>query len=92
MGAVGDLQKGVRPALWAGSRQKAAGSGHGGIDFFAINEFVKTLRSGGPSPIDVYDAATWSSIIPLSAQSLADGGRPVAIPDFTGGKWEHRKT
>lgn len=83
-------KKEFEPALWAEYRQKATGSGHGGIDFFAVNEFVKTVRSGGPSPIDVCDAATWSSIIPLSAQSLADGGRPVDIPDFTRGKWEQR--
>ncbi len=84
-------RKEFEPALWAEYRQKAAGSGHGGIDFFAVNEFVKTVRSGRPSPIDAYDAAAWSSIIPLSRQSLADGGRPVEIPDFTSGKWEQRK-
>jgi predicted dehydrogenase len=81
-------KKEFEPALWAEYRQQATGSGHGGIDFFAVNEFLKTVRGGGPSPIDACDAATWSSIVPLSAQSLADGGRPVAIPDFTAGKWQ----
>ena len=39
-------------------------TGHGGADFFVIYEFLDTLRTGRPSPIDVYDAATWSCIIP----------------------------
>ncbi len=41
-------------------------------------------------PIDVYDAAAWSSIIPLSAKSLAEGSRRLEIPDFTQGKWQAR--
>ncbi len=38
-------------------------------------------------PIDVYDMAAWMSITPLSEQSVAHGGMPQAIPDFTRGKW-----
>ena len=33
----------------------------------------------------------WSAIIPLSAKSLAEGGAPQKIPDFTKGKWQSRK-
>ena len=38
-------------------------------------------------PIDVYDAATWSVLSPLSERSIEQGGEPVAIPDFTDGRW-----
>ena len=38
--------------------------------------------------IDVYDAATWSSIAVLSEKSVADRSRPVDFPDFTKGKWK----
>jgi len=38
-------------------------------------------------PVNVYDAAAWMSITPLSEQSIAQGGAPVAISDFTRGKW-----
>lgn len=77
--------------LWTRSRQAATGSGHGGIDFFTVREFLQTVERGDPSPIDCYDAAAWSSIIPLSGKSLAEGGKPQEIPDFTQGKWETRK-
>lgn len=74
--------------MWAEGRERAAGTGHGGGDFFVLHEFLKTVRSGGPPPINVYDAAAWSVIIPLSGKSIAEGGAPQAIPDFTRGKWE----
>ena len=38
-------------------------------------------------PIDVYDAACWMAITDLSERSIANGGTPVAFPDFTCGKW-----
>jgi len=38
--------------------------------------------------VDVYDAAAWSVVSPLSELSLSEGGKPVEIPDFTRGKWE----
>jgi hypothetical protein len=39
----------------------------------------------------VYDAATWLSITPLSEASIAAGGQPMSIPDFTRGRWAFRK-
>jgi hypothetical protein len=36
----------------------------------------------------VYDAATWSAIVPLSIKSVAHHGHPVEFPDFTQGKWK----
>lgn len=77
--------------LWTEWQEKAKGTGHGGGDFMVMHAFLETLRTGAASPIDAYDAAAWSAIIPLSAQSLAEGGRPVEFPDFTAGKWETRK-
>jgi predicted dehydrogenase len=74
--------------LWKKSESEAAKTQHGGGDYFVIREFVNTLRSGGQPPIDVYDAVTWSSIIPLSAASLRGKSKLVEIPDFTRGKWK----
>ena len=42
-------------------------------------------------PIDVYDGATWMAVSALSEMSVALGGAPQAMPDFTNGKWFHRK-
>ncbi len=78
--------------VWKQWRQQAAGSGHRGGDYLVLRAFLDAVASGGPAPIDVYDAVAWSAIIPLSEQSLAAGGKPVEVPDFTGGRWEKAHT
>lgn len=73
--------------LWQKHAKDAEGAGHGGMDWFLINDFVLSARNGTPPPIDVYDAATWLSITPLSEQSVAAGSQPMPVPDFTRGRW-----
>lgn len=41
--------------------------------------------------MDVYDAACWSGITPLSEHSIALGNQTVEFPDFTSGQWMYRK-
>lgn len=65
--------------------------GHGGMDFLVLNAYVDAVANDGESPIDVYDTAAWMAVTVLSEQSAALGGAPVAIPDFTNGKWIDRK-
>lgn len=62
--------------------------GHGGMDTIMDWRLIDCLRNGLPLDIDVYDAALWSSIAPLSEQSLANRSQSVDIPDFTGGAWK----
>lgn len=64
--------------------------GHGGMDWLVMEAFVKSITEGHRFPLDVYDAATYMSITPLSEQSIATGSAPVVIPDFTRGKWMRR--
>ena len=61
------------------------------IHYITLHEFVKAVRNKTQTPIDVYDATTWSAIIPLSEQSVASRGAPVDFPDFTKGKWRTAK-
>ncbi len=65
--------------------------GHGGIDFLVLSAFIDSVKRRIETPIDVYDMAAWMSITALSEQSISMGGMPVAIPDFTNGKWLSRK-
>lgn len=77
--------------LWKKYGNDAQGAGHGGMDFFVINAFIESAKRNLPTPLDVYDAATWSAITPLSEQSIELGNETVEFPDFTGGKWMSRK-
>jgi hypothetical protein len=78
--------------LWKeiGAEAERAG-GHGGMDFVMLWRIVHCLREGLPLDQDVYDAASWSAISPLSERSVANRSLPVDIPDFTRGRYKTRE-
>lgn len=65
--------------------------GHGGMDFMMDWRLIDCLRNGLPIDQPVYDGATWSVIVPLSADSVALNSRSVSVPDFTQGAWKTNK-
>ena len=78
--------------LWkqVGQAAKTLG-GHGGMDFIMDLRWVYCLQNGLPLDMDVYDLASWSSIVPCSAKSCRNMGERVEIPDFTRGAWKNAK-
>lgn len=66
--------------------------GHGGMDWLVCRAFVEAVKNGTNTPIDAYDTASWMAIAPLSEASIAKGGAPVEVPDFTRGKWLNRES
>jgi predicted dehydrogenase len=77
--------------LWKKYEEQAAGSGHGGMDFFVIHAFIESVKRKVQPPLDVYDAAAWCVVSSLSERSIANGGEPQDFPDFTKGLWMMRK-
>ena len=65
--------------------------GHGGMDFVEIYRLIDNLNKGLPLDMDVYDAASWSVVGPLSEISVELGGVLVKFPDFTRGKWQEER-
>jgi hypothetical protein len=65
--------------------------GHGGMDFIMDWRLIDCLRNGLPLDQDVYDAALWSSIAPLSEWSVANRSASIDVPDFTCGSWKSNK-
>ncbi len=76
--------------LWKKYEEQASGSGHGGMDFFVTREFINAVKEQRQPVLDVYDAAAWSSVTPLSEASIAQGSMPQYFPDFTRGNWIKR--
>ncbi len=74
--------------LWRGFEPKG---GHDGMDEMVYSAFVDTALAGVQPPIDVYDTAAWMCITALSEASISTGSMPVAIPDFTSGRWVQRQ-
>jgi hypothetical protein len=62
--------------------------GHGGMDFIMDYRLIYCLKNGLPLDQDVYDAAAWSSIMPLSIKSVAKESLRTEVPDFTRGAWK----
>jgi len=65
--------------------------GHGGMDFIMDWRLIDCLRNGLPLDQDVYDAAAWSSVFPLSEKSVVNRSKSVDVPDFTRGGWKTNK-
>lgn len=78
-------------SLWKAFGKSAAGYAHGGEDYLCVQQFIAAVRNSLPTPIDVYDAATWSAVSALSEQSIAGRSVPVDFPDFTRGRWKNRR-
>ncbi len=79
------------PPVWIGMTKTDMENGHGGMDPIMWRYFIDAVRNGKEMPIDVYDAASWMAITALSERSIALGGAPQMIPDYTNGKWQYRE-
>ncbi|MEO8962944.1 MAG: Gfo/Idh/MocA family oxidoreductase [Ginsengibacter sp.] len=82
------LEEKYQPAIVkkVGELAKKVG-GHGGMDFIMDWRLIDCLRNGLALDQDVYDAALWSSISPLSEWSVANHSNSINVPDFTAGSW-----
>ena len=82
-----EMREKYKHPLWEKHGDAAATSGHDGMDYMVLAAFIECVEKKAIPPIDTYDTASWMVITPLSEQSIKMGGAPVAIPDFTRGKW-----
>lgn len=82
--------KDLLPEEWKVITPEALEAGHGGMDYVELREFVDRVKDGGEMQCDVYDAAAWMVVSCLSEESIKNGGMPMAIPDFTRGKYKER--
>ncbi|MDA0837483.1 MAG: Gfo/Idh/MocA family oxidoreductase [Planctomycetota bacterium] len=62
--------------------ERATSTGHGGIDFYALHDFIEAVRAGKLPPMDVYDAADMTLPGILAHRSAVNGSQPFRIPDF----------
>ena len=74
--------------LWKSETVRQASAGHGGMDWLEDWRLISCLREGLPTDQNVYDAAAWSVVGPLTEWSVKNRGKPASIPDFTRGRWK----
>ena len=87
-----EVREAYRHPFWkvAGEIAKKVG-GHGGMDFIMDLRWVYCLQNGLPMDTDVYDLATYSSVVELSERSVLAGASPIEFPDYTRGGWKTAK-
>lgn len=77
--------------LWQAYEEFGLRGGHGGMDYLVLRAFVESVQKDECPPIDTYDTASWMAITALTEQSIAMGGAPVPVPDFTEGRWLQKR-
>ncbi|HUU28847.1 MAG TPA: Gfo/Idh/MocA family oxidoreductase [archaeon] len=77
--------------LWQKHGSRPIDLARGVCEYLVLDQFIQAVRSRSAPPMDVYDAAAWSVITPLSEQSVANRSAPVNFPDFTRGNWKKRR-
>ena len=77
--------------IWQKFLSEGIRGGHDGMDWLVLRRFFDAVKESCSTPLDAYDMASWMSIYPLTEMSIARGGMPVDVPDFTNGKWMWRK-
>ena len=87
-----DAWEGYEHPLWKREGEIAQKvGGHGGMDFIMIYRLLQCLRGRPATRYGCIRAAAWSSVGPLSVESVSRGSAPVEVPDFTRGKWQSRQ-
>jgi len=74
-------QKSYQPRFrkYASEAEKA---GHGGGDFFVVQEFIEAIIESKHPPIDVYQAMDMTLPGILGYRSAYNGNIPIEVPDF----------
>ncbi|MFJ1616936.1 Gfo/Idh/MocA family protein [Streptomyces sp. NPDC088251] len=88
----GDFSKYTQWDHWLWKEHANPPGGHGGMDYMLVFRLMQCMRLGLVPDFDVYDAATWTSPVPLSHLSIKAKGAPQQIPDFTRGEWKKARS
>ncbi|HBP38336.1 MAG TPA: hypothetical protein DD640_06275, partial [Clostridiales bacterium] len=70
------------PERYRKASKEQSEAGHGGGDFFLVEDFVNAIKTGTPPDIDVYQACEWTAVGLLSELSVMNKGRAIDVPDF----------
>jgi predicted dehydrogenase len=77
-----ELEAEFMPEFWTNPPAAARQAGHGGGDFFEVWEFVQSIRTNTPPPIDLFLALDLTVPGLISQESITRGGVSLPVPDF----------
>ena len=78
------------PPRYRDLEAKIKATGHGGGDYFIVEDFMNAIRGKQKPAVDVYEACEWTAVGLLSALSVSNRGRAMDMPDFRSGKLQDK--
>jgi predicted dehydrogenase len=79
---AGQVKEKVYLPEWPAFGKEAQEAGHGGGDFFVINQFAASIRENKAPYLDVYTGVDMTLVGIMGYKSALQNGQPVEIPDF----------
>lgn len=70
------------PERYKNATEEQLNAGHGGGDYFIVEDFVNAALGKAANPIDVYAACEWTAVGLLSELSIMNDGRAIDMPHF----------
>ncbi|MBQ3867736.1 MAG: Gfo/Idh/MocA family oxidoreductase [Clostridia bacterium] len=58
------------------------GAGHGGGDYYIVEDFIEAIEKNVQPELNVYKAAEWTSVALLSQLSVTNQGKLLEVPKF----------
>lgn len=70
------------PERYLNATEEQKNAGHGGGDFFIVEDFINAVTKGIKPAVDVYQACEWTAIALLSELSITNKSRNIDMPHF----------
>ena len=70
------------PDKYKNATPEQLGAGHGGGDFFIVEDFIEAIRKNEQPELDVYKACEWTAVGLLSALSVTNHNKTLEVPHF----------
>ncbi|MBR6939826.1 MAG: Gfo/Idh/MocA family oxidoreductase [Clostridia bacterium] len=70
------------PEKYRNVTEKQRSAGHGGGDFFIVEDFINAVRTGVQPELNVYKACEWTAVGLLSSISVVNNGKTMQVPHF----------
>ncbi len=70
------------PEKYKNATPEQINAGHGGGDFFIVEDFIEAIRKNEQPELDVYKACEWTAVGLLSNLSVTNNGKTLEVPNF----------
>lgn len=74
--------KNFLPERYLSATEAQKNAGHGGGDFFIVNDFIEAVKNNKQPELNVYKACEWTAVGLLSELSVTNNAKAIKMPKF----------